>query len=59
MSLGRGYNVKPLGYRGLVDNFETQSVDFVDLVSIKFNLWWIQLYVNVSVRLIEVIFLEK
>ena len=49
MWFGGGQYVKSLGDGCFVDDFEVQGVDLVDLVAIKFNLWWIELNVDVAV----------
>lgn len=42
-------DVEPLRNGCFVDDLEGKGVDFVDFVAIKFNLWWIELNVNVAV----------
>jgi hypothetical protein len=49
MWFGGGQDVKSLGDGCFVDDFEVKGVDLVDLVAIKFNLWWIELNVDVAV----------
>ena len=46
-------DVESLGDWCFVDDFEIEGVNFVDFVAIKFNLWWIELNVNVTMGFFE------
>jgi hypothetical protein len=55
MGFGGRYDCKSLGDRCFVDDFETEDIDFVGLIAIKFNLWWIELNVDVAVSFLKCI----
>jgi len=56
MRLGWRQYVKPLWNGCLVNDFKTQGIDLVDLIPVKFNLWWIQLDVDIAVGLFECVY---